>query len=438
MKTDTRIPHSNDNQLEACTGTRRELLPLGGTHGGAPARSANLVSGRSGKEALPTHRTEPTDQATQPPITNRGAVITTPLQNQTLIDWVSFTIKRSDPREVLTCLNLDSSLFTDIPSGRYGYQQSLCLGNITLLYAGRDEMGCHVCMSGTGCRQYEGQFPESPWLPLFKRLLADKAHFTRLDIASDNIDGQLSLDRLGQALDNNEIRSRFKNTTTIRNRPIAANNAEQMRCGLTYNFGNRQSLVMIRFYDKAAKHELPGHWTRAELELKGDRAQQAVSKLVAGLPVGRLFSGIVNRYLAVVTVDDANISRCPLQPWWSEWLNALEQIKLSTAQAIKEVPELMQFIMRQYSPSFAIIHEYLGPDDFELYLQGLVTDGRLRLKSRHKQMLRVSRLDEQHDTAEAMEFDERAAIQEYEGELFRAEAEFETRLRLRPDWESRS
>jgi len=63
-----------------------------------------------------------------------------------------------------------------------------------IYYDGREEMGCHVEMSGQGCRQYEANFTDSPWKDLFGVVLSEGGKFSRLDLAIDNVDGVLSLE----------------------------------------------------------------------------------------------------------------------------------------------------------------------------------------------------------------------------------------------------
>src|SRR3972149_2433040 len=89
-----------------------------------------------------------------PPIANREVQITIPLENRSLLDWVSFTLKVNDPREVLGIIGLLPSLFVELDYGFSGYRKSLRFGNICIFYSGREDMGGHVEMSGEGCRQY--------------------------------------------------------------------------------------------------------------------------------------------------------------------------------------------------------------------------------------------------------------------------------------------
>ena len=153
----------------------------------------------------------PSESATEPPITNRGAEITIPPENRSLLDWVAFTLKVDNPLEVLEVAGLSPSLFTDFQYGFSGYRKSLRFGNISVYYLGRDGMGCHLEMSGQGCRQFEGQFNENPWPVLFQSVLAAGGNFTRLDLAIDNVDGALCLEKVYDALQDhdNQVRSRF-------------------------------------------------------------------------------------------------------------------------------------------------------------------------------------------------------------------------------------
>ena len=69
-------------------------------------------------------------------------------------------------------------------------------------------MGCHVEMSGQGCRQYEGLQALS-WVDLFQKCLAVGANVTRLDLAIDTVDGSLPLADLYAAVRSGEIRTLF-------------------------------------------------------------------------------------------------------------------------------------------------------------------------------------------------------------------------------------
>lgn len=360
----------------------------------------------------------------KPPLTNnRGALITIPLLNQFLIDWVSFTVKVDDPLQLIKIIGLNSSLFSPLDRGIHGYQKSLRFGNICVYFDGQANMGCHLVMSGQGCRQYEAQFPKIPWFALFATAIEFKAKFTRLDIAYDNVDGALDLDKLKEAIINREIKSLFRNASEIQNFDLSPD-IEKVTDGRTLYFGKRSSRVYLRFYDKAAQLGVPFFWNRAELELKESRAHEAAKHLSSGVPVGQLFVGIINQYLSVINRDDSNTSRRSIQLWWSIWLQSTEKIRITTDKQDKTVEQVMKFVKRQYAPSLAMIKEHLGGFDFNEYFLDVLKDGSKRMGAKHEQMLLVAAQGKADNyNRQNEDYEERAAIMEYDGGMDRNEAE---------------
>lgn len=388
------------------------------TPGGSPGFLGSAESpGETPEPLLTCH------EADKPPLTNRGALITVPLVNQFLIDWAAFTFKLNDPQEVIKIIGLKSSLFTELERGIHGYRKSFRYGSIGIFFDGQENMGCHIVMSGQGCRLYEGQFEENPWIDLFKNALSFNVNFTRLDLAHDNVEGELDLVKLKDAIINRQTKSRFRNASE-NNNFILGRDIEQTDDGHTIYFGKRSSRVFMRFYDKAAQMKTPLPWNRAEIELKDKRAQKAVNLLVSGLPIGQLFVGVLNEYLTIINLDDCNISRCTTQSWWSNWLQSTEKIRLTTSKAIKTVEEAMEYVKKQYSPTLAMIKEHLGFVPFNDYIREMIKDGAERMTMKHEQMLFLSAQRKADNYNQDQEnFEERAAIMEYDGGMDRDEAE---------------
>jgi phage replication initiation protein len=336
----------------------------------------------------------PPDQRanTQPPITNRGAEITIPPENQSLLDWVAFTFKVNDPREVLDIISLSPSLFSEFQYGFSGYRRSLRFGNISIYYEGREGMGCHVEMSGQGCRQYEAQYDKNPWQRLFTKALAANGSFTRLDLALDNVDGAITLDLICKPLQDHEkqVRTRFGEWRRILKGGFGEGDKVT---GETIYLGSSKSHVMFRIYDKAMETGIGGQWMRFELQLREKRAQEAAKLFNSAVSVGSLAVGIINNYFAVINNDDSNISRCTLQPWWSAWLESTEKITLTTEKAVKFVSDSMDFIKRQYAPSLAMINRHLGAAPFREFVREVLEDGRERMGAKHEQILAASSED---------------------------------------------
>ena len=358
--------------------------------GSAGTVAVSLVEQPSLAEPVTPHALTPTtDIVLEPPITNRGAEITIPPENRSLLDWVAFTLKVDDPLEVLAVAGLSPSLFTDCQYGFSGYRKSLRFGNISVYYLGREGMGCHLEMSGQGCRQFESQFTENPWPVLLQSVLAAGGNFTRLDLAIDNVDGALSLGKVYDALQDhdNQVRSRFGEWRRILKGSF--DKGEKVT-GETIYLGSSKSHVMFRLYNKAQESGIIGEWIRFELQLREKRAQEVARIFNSAGTVGSLAAGIINNYFSIINNDDSNVSRCTLQPWWSAWLESTEKISLNTEKALKFVSDTMEFIKRQYAPSLAMINKHLGEVPFKEFVREVLEDGGERMGAKHEQILAAS------------------------------------------------
>src|SRR6185369_10276265 len=110
-----------------------------------------------------------------PPLNNMGAIptIAAPVENRSLIDWFAWTLKVDCPDEALKLSGLDNLPFAPANGGVMGYKKSKRCGNITIYYDGSEGMGCHVSMSGQGCRQFEAyKNDQACWYRLFVQLLS--------------------------------------------------------------------------------------------------------------------------------------------------------------------------------------------------------------------------------------------------------------------------
>ena len=331
---------------------------------------------------------------TSPPSNNMGALITgapeIPLKNQVLVDWLSWTLKVLDPYEAIRLSGLSCLSFESCDHGAMGYRKSLRSGNVVVFYDGRDVMGCHISMTGQGCRQYEGaQNTPHCWYQLIVLLLSVDASFTRLDLAIDNVDGVLDMRKLEWNVRRKRVRSLFKGGQKIEKFSFLENAPKQ---GKTLYLGSPQSLIKVRFYDKAAQLCLDGHWVRCELQLMAERAQTAVKHLFAGMEAGTLAVKVLNHYFSVINLDDSNKSRCSLQGWWSSWLTTTDSMRISVMKAIKVIDEVVSHIKRQYAPTFAMLKKFLGVAGFHDFMSELISSGTERLSKKHEMIMACSRL----------------------------------------------
>ena len=313
-----------------------------------------------------------------------------PLENRCLIDWLAWTIKTDNPHEAIKLSGFSCLSFTQSKSGGMGYKSSLRSGNIVVYYDGAENMGCHISMTGQGCRQFEAaKGVNHSWYQLFHALKSVNANITRLDLAVDTVDGSFCLDKLEHACRTKTVRSLFKGGSIIQKLSFT----DKVDNGRTIYIGSPSSRLKIRFYDKAAQLDLNTHWVRCELQLMAERAQEAVKHLLASVELGQLAVSALNQYFAVINLDDSNKSRCSLQDWWAAWLTTTDKLKLTTMKAIKLVNEIMEHVKRQYSATFAMIKKHLGVVDMHEYVKDLIETGKDRMNKKHELILACSALE---------------------------------------------
>ena len=207
---------------------------------------------------------------------------------QVLVDWLTFSVKKDDPGEVIRdYLGLDPALFQDAGYSLLGYNKVLRFSDICVCYEPRQNdyfknMGVCVSMSGNGCRTFETMSKlgrekpgeESVAFPaLFQRLTADEtANVSRIDIACDDREGYLDMERIIDKTRSNGINSRLKK------RRIYDGFDGTQKDGSTVYIGAPSSDFRIRIYDKALEQGVDGHWIRVELVMRSVNAKEPLIK----------------------------------------------------------------------------------------------------------------------------------------------------------------
>jgi len=314
----------------------------------------------------------------QPPSNNMGAVNTEGLK--ALLDWVSFTIPENDVQIVTELLRISLSDFVQMPSGAMGYRSRLKCGNISILSNGSPGMGCHVVMTGQGCRQYESLHGDD-WKNLFKRVFDQLGHFARIDVAIDDYDGMLSLSEIRTKIDARHVKSRFKTAHGITEYDLSGE--ANSNKGETIYLGSPQSRIKIRFYDKAKEQKVDYLWTRAEIECHNERALIVAAFITNDMPLGDLVAGVLRNYINFLEPDetDTNKSRWPVSQWWTDFLGGVDKLSLTIKKEPRTIEDVNNWLERQVSPSLAMMHKY-HKDSYD-FLGDLIAKGRRHLKPRH-------------------------------------------------------
>jgi len=248
---------------------------------------------------------------------------------------------------------------------------------------------CGVCFSasGTGCRTLEFM-TKCDWVDVFQLLLDNRYNEEGFEIAKDSIqqyitylnhkhlfkeslskieqknynqihkiehDNQLhgiqclSITRLDIACDEKEGILPIKPIMNKTNKFIdyvQGNTEEQFdvctkfeyaECqnsskGVSVYYGSPQSQIRIRIYDKAAERGFKDqHWVRCEMQLRDERAMQAMEHITMFNDVGQVYSQALNNYLRFVVEDSDRNSRCSSTRWWQRFLDTSSKLRLFVA-----------------------------------------------------------------------------------------------------------
>lgn len=314
---------------------------------------------------------------------------------QVLVDWLTFSVKMRDPREVIkTYLGMDSDLFQDAGYGLLGYERVLRFGDICVCYQPREneffqDMGVCVSMSGNGCRTFEtlsklsGQdrqgLESSAFPALFQVLAADEgANVSRIDIACDDRDGYLDMEEIVHKIQSNEVNSRMTK------RSVVVSYVGTQRDGSTVYIGAPSSDFRVRIYDKALEEGVDGHWIRVELVMRGKNANAFVEQMVYSTSVGKLAAQVINDKFSFIDRDDSNITRCTVCLWWSRFVDELESVRLVARKVIQHsVEQIGDWVENQVGPSLAVLFRTLGWP----YLFEIAVDSARRLSSQQQAII---------------------------------------------------
>lgn len=291
---------------------------------------------------------------------------------EVLIDWLTFSVKKEDPSEVIRdYLGLDPALFQDTGYSLLGYNKVLRFSDICVCHEPRENqhfknMGVCVSMSGNGCRAFETmsrlgakdkQGKESvAFSALFRLLAADEtANVSRIDIACDDREGYLNMDEIVARTRANAVNSR------MRWKDIHESIDGVSKAGATVYIGAPSSDFRVRIYDKALEQGADGHWVRVELVMRSANANAFVAAATGSENVGKLAAQVINDKFSFIERDDSNISRCTVCEWWQNFVDELDKVRLVSREVIQHgVERIRSWIENQVGPSLYILMKTMG------------------------------------------------------------------------------
>ena len=291
---------------------------------------------------------------------------------EVLIDWLTFSVKKNDPSEVIReYLGLDPALFQDTGYSLLGYNKVLRFSDICVCYEPRENkhfknMGICVSMSGNGCRAFETmsklgakdkQGTQSVAFPALFRLLAadETANVSRIDIACDDREGYLDMEQIIAKTRANAVNSR------MRWKDIHESIDGVNKAGATVYIGAPSSEFRVRIYDKALEQGVEGHWIRVELVMRSANANAFVEDMTNSENVGKLAAQVINDKFSFIERDDSNISRCTVCDRWQNFVDELDKVRLVSREVIQHgVERIRGWIENQVGPSLYILMKTMG------------------------------------------------------------------------------
>ena len=346
---------------------------------------------------------------------NSGLPIVRNLDNVFLIDWLTVTFHGVQVWDVQNILGLTKEIpWTLNSSFINGYPLDLCFGHIHIRHGAdrpefyddpkkaRHDMGICLDMSGQGCREFE-TWSNKSWLQVINDIfrcggvIGARMKVTRLDLAYDDHCGLLNIWRMKRDVEDRNYISKSKKSMII-----WSDDQDTDIHGLTLEIGSKSSPVLIRIYDKAAErgYKMEKHWIRVELQLRQDRAHQAMKLLFQRESIGMVASGIIRNYCMFVTpTADTNRARWPIADYWQRVLEGFEKIRVWVAPGEEyNFSKTENHMIEQYGQAFQVIYELYGHSFDTFYARCCEAHGHIKPKYKQaieKELLRRQRAHEE-------------------------------------------
>ena len=303
-----------------------------------------------------------------PPLTNRGVVNTIKSDVFLLFDWVEATIF---PNNVFTNIydiffhlfkvNRLEVLFDEL-SPHFGYSHCYSYRNLCIYVSDREDMGYHIYLTGTGCRDFEDL--GLSYIDLFSNLLQFSCHFTRIDVSFDDFTGKcFPLNKIKSCIHNQEVVTKFRSSIQFVKDDLISND----NIGHTIWFGSRASELQFVFYDKLKEriynancevNDDVEYWNRLEMRFRNTYADTIILNYLWCSDFNTYILGIINNYISfkVKSDTDNKRSRWKDQKWWSNFINDVPKIQFQNKPIEYNISKKRSWLDRSCSYSaFAVL-----------------------------------------------------------------------------------
>ena len=239
-----------------------------------------------------------------------------------------------------------------------------------------------VCLqlSGQGCREMEVILEHKgiTWQVFLQHILYSyqDVRVKRLDIALDELykgygheDQQILIPDLIKKLHSKEIvLDTLKKWNITGGGSFTDNEDMEDNHGLSIYFGSRQSQLYFNFYEKRYEIarmenisldeslEIFGIWNRYELRFSDQKAQGVVEEYIAGVDLGEIARGIINKEIQVYDGINQFGAYKPDEKW-QRLFGGVEPLKLSTNPQPYSIERTIRWLTYQVANSLALVSE---------------------------------------------------------------------------------
>ena len=239
-----------------------------------------------------------------------------------------------------------------------------------------------VCLqlSGQGCREMEVILEHKgiTWQIFLQHILYSyqDVRVKRLDIALDelykgygNEDQQILIPDLIKKLHSKEIvLDTLKKWNITGGGSFTDNEDMEANHGLSIYFGSRQSQLYFNFYEKRYEIarmenisldeslEIFGIWNRYELRFSDQKAQGLVEEYIAGVDLGEIARGIINKEIQVYDGINQFGAYKPDEKW-QRLFGGVDPLKLSTNPQPYSIERTIRWLTYQVANSLALVSE---------------------------------------------------------------------------------
>ena len=296
-----------------------------------------------------------------------------------LVDWFSFSSKIDSISSIIELLHLEDVIFEEV-NGFYGYHDSLKYDDMRIHYNPRsDDMGILVEFSGTGCRAFETYSTTSfDELFIYVNKYNEDYNITRLDVAFDDKEGIIPINRLADDTVNQNYVSKFREW-----------DVHTSSKGITVYLGSSSSDTYLRIYDKAKECGVDGHWIRVELQLRRNHSAEFIRQYLISNDLGMMFTGVLSNYIRFVkpSKTDINKQRWSMRKYWGKLLNNAIKIKLFAPCDIEyNMQNLHNYVIKQAGGALDTYIKINGIDK----LQGVLKQRKVPLNKKYERLIEQS------------------------------------------------